>query len=62
MASMQEWTDGAIVVTQPGGEWIYLELARHLPYLNILPGARAVGAGVSRAEGLGSGTGSAAPP
>lgn len=42
LASMQEWTDGAIVVTQPGGEWIYLELARRLPYLNILPGARVV--------------------
>lgn len=42
LSSMQEWTDGAIVVTQPGGEWIYVELARRLPYLSILPGARVV--------------------
>lgn len=40
--SMQAWTDGAIVVTQPGGEWIYRELGRRAPKLEILPGARVV--------------------
>lgn len=40
--SMQAWTDGVIVPTQPGGEWIFAELARRAPKLEAIPGARVV--------------------
>lgn len=40
--SMQAWTDGVIVPTQPGGEWIFAELAHRAPKLEAIPGARVV--------------------
>ncbi len=39
-SSVAAWTDGAIVVTQTWGAWIYPRLAEEIPSLEIIPGAR----------------------
>ncbi len=40
--SVATWTDGAIVVTQTWGAWLYPRLVQEVPSLEIMPGARVV--------------------